>query len=87
MYLLNLIDKTSFLSHTFYRSARSMAGSGTPPFRTYMRAARSGPSAMTMDSDSSSEDESTPVTSNKNSVTQSRPIPRSVSLENLISYL
>ncbi|XP_070664726.1 vacuolar lysine transporter YPQ1-like isoform X3 [Malus domestica] len=60
----------------YYTSARSMAGSGTPPFRTYMRAARSGPSAMTIDSDSSSEDESAPVTSNKNSVTQSRSIPR-----------
>ncbi|RXH75214.1 hypothetical protein DVH24_029935 [Malus domestica] len=36
----------------------------------------SGPSAMTIDSDSSSEDESAPVTSNKNSVTQPRPIPR-----------
>ncbi|XP_050110673.1 probable vacuolar amino acid transporter YPQ1 isoform X2 [Malus sylvestris] len=62
----------------YYTSARSMAGSGTPPFRTYMKAARSGPSAMTIDSDSSSEDESAPVTSNKNSVTQSRSIPRSV---------
>ncbi|XP_050123859.1 probable vacuolar amino acid transporter YPQ1 isoform X2 [Malus sylvestris] len=60
----------------YYTSARSLAGSGTPPFRTYMRAARSGPSAMTIDSDSSSEDESAPVTSNKNSVTQPRPIPR-----------
>ncbi|RXI07271.1 hypothetical protein DVH24_026407 [Malus domestica] len=62
----------------YYTSARSMAGSGTPPFRTYMRAARSGPSAMTIDSDSSSEDETAPVTSIKNSVTQSRLIPRSV---------
>ncbi|TQD92614.1 hypothetical protein C1H46_021725 [Malus baccata] len=60
----------------YYTSARSLAGSGTPPFRTYMRAARSGPSTMTIDSDSSSEDESAPVTSNKNSVTQPRPIPR-----------
>lgn len=60
-----------------------MAGSGTPPFRTYMRVARSGPSTLAVDSDSSSEDESAPVTS-KNSVTtsQARPIPRSVSLNN-----
>ncbi|KAK9948690.1 hypothetical protein M0R45_004255 [Rubus argutus] len=64
----------------YYTSARSMAGSGTPPFRrTYMRVARSGPSTLAVDSDSSSEDESAPVTS-KNSVTtsQPRPIPRSV---------
>lgn len=65
----------------FHRSARSLAGSGTPPFRTYMRAAKSGPSTMALYSDSSSEDESAPVTS-KTSVTQPRPIPRSVSLNN-----
>ncbi|KAL6273863.1 hypothetical protein ACE6H2_024555 [Prunus campanulata] len=61
----------------YYTSARSLAGSGTPPFRTYMRAARSGPSTMAIYSDSSSEDESAPVTS-KTSLTQPRPIPRSV---------
>ncbi|CAL2273723.1 unnamed protein product [Prunus armeniaca] len=61
----------------YYTSARSLAGSGTPPFRTYMRAAKSGPSTMALYSDSSSEDESAPVTS-KTSVTQPRPIPRSV---------
>lgn len=61
-----------------YSSARSLAGSGTPPFRTYLRAARSGPSAMAIESDSSSDDEATvPLRSNK-STTQPRPIPKSV---------
>ncbi|XVF59560.1 hypothetical protein PTKIN_Ptkin07bG0286000 [Pterospermum kingtungense] len=60
----------------YYTSARSMAGSGTPPFRAYMRVAKSGPSAMGLDSDSSSDDEAAaPVSSNK-SGTQPRPIPR-----------
>ncbi|XP_024023314.1 uncharacterized protein LOC21392512 isoform X1 [Morus notabilis] len=61
----------------YYTSARSLAGSGTPPFRTYLRAARSGPSAMAIESDSSSDDEATvPLRSNK-STTQPRPIPKS----------
>ncbi|OMO84234.1 hypothetical protein COLO4_22148 [Corchorus olitorius] len=61
------------------RSARSMAGSGTPPFRAYFRAARSGPSAMEMNSDSSSEDEAAALVSSKKSRTGTlpRPIPRS----------
>ncbi|XVF15693.1 hypothetical protein REPUB_Repub09cG0177300 [Reevesia pubescens] len=61
----------------YYTSARSLAGSGTPPFRTYMRVAKSGPSAVGLDSDSSSEDEAAPVSSTKRSGTQPRPIPRS----------
>ncbi|KAK5775150.1 probable vacuolar amino acid transporter YPQ1 isoform X1 [Gossypium arboreum] len=61
----------------YYMSARSLAGSGTPPIGTYMRAAKSGPSAMELDSGSSSEDESAHVSSKK-SATQPRPIPRSV---------
>ncbi|OWM84605.1 hypothetical protein CDL15_Pgr014176 [Punica granatum] len=60
----------------YYTSARSLAGSGTPPFRTYMRVARSGPSALEVNSDSSSDDEAVPVSSDKKS-TQPRPIPRS----------
>ncbi|XWS33717.1 hypothetical protein CRYUN_Cryun22dG0107300 [Craigia yunnanensis] len=59
----------------YYTSARSLAGSGTPPFRTYMRVAKSGPSAMELDSDSSSEDEAATVSSKK-SGTRPRPIPR-----------
>ena len=54
------------------RSARSLAGSGTPPFRSYMRAARSGPSALELNSDSSSDDEAP-----NNTLSQPRPIPRS----------
>ncbi|PPS13039.1 hypothetical protein GOBAR_AA07601 [Gossypium barbadense] len=61
----------------YYMSARSLAGSGTPPIGTYMRAAKSGPSAMELHSGSSSEDESAHVSSKK-SATQPRPIQRSV---------
>ncbi|XP_021900403.1 seven transmembrane protein 1 isoform X2 [Carica papaya] len=58
----------------YYTSARSMAGSGTPPFRTYLRTARSGPSATgVLDSDSSS-DEETAHSAKKTS--RPRPIPR-----------
>ncbi|XP_020537321.1 probable vacuolar amino acid transporter YPQ1 isoform X2 [Jatropha curcas] len=60
----------------YYTSARSMAGSGTPPFRGYLRAARSGPSAMGLDNESSSDDEASTVS--VKSVSQPRPIPRSV---------
>ncbi|GAB4847098.1 hypothetical protein Ancab_026108 [Ancistrocladus abbreviatus] len=59
----------------YYTSARSLAGSGTPPFRSYLRAARSGPSAMGLDEQSSSEDEATPVSTNK-PTSQPKPIPR-----------
>ncbi|GAV77728.1 PQ-loop domain-containing protein [Cephalotus follicularis] len=59
----------------YYTSARSMASSGTPPFRTYLRVAKSGPSAMELERDSSSDDESAPVSSI--SVSQPWPIPRS----------
>ncbi|KAH7566465.1 hypothetical protein JRO89_XS08G0168400 [Xanthoceras sorbifolium] len=62
-------------SQYYYMSARSLASSGTPPFRTYLRAAQSGPSAMGLDNDSSSDDdESAPPVS---SASQPRPIPRS----------
>ncbi|KAF2283625.1 hypothetical protein GH714_012505 [Hevea brasiliensis] len=56
-------------------SARSMASSGTPPFRGYLRNARSGPSAMVLDNESSSDDDAAPVSAK--SVSQPRPIPRS----------
>ena len=45
-----------------------------------MRVAKSGPSAMELDSDSSSEDEAAPVSSKK-SGTRPMSIPRAVSLE------
>lgn len=57
-----------------------MAGSSTPPFRSYLRPVRSGPPAMVVDSDSSSEDESTTTIATKKSSTQPKPIPRSVSI-------
>ncbi|KAL1333040.1 hypothetical protein HN51_061801 [Arachis hypogaea] len=60
----------------YYTSARSLAGSGTPPFRTYMRAVKSGPSAMELNCDSSSDDEASSSPAIPSS-TQPRPIPRS----------
>ncbi|KAG7990134.1 hypothetical protein I3843_02G009700 [Carya illinoinensis] len=61
----------------YYMSPRSLARSGTPPFRSYLRAAKSGPSAMeALHNDSSSEDEAAPIPSNK-SVSRPRPISRS----------
>ncbi|XP_057422307.1 uncharacterized protein LOC130716126 isoform X2 [Lotus japonicus] len=48
----------------YYMSARSLAGSATPPSLSYIRAARSGPSAMEFNgADSSSDDEAPPPTS------------------------
>ncbi|KAK7252881.1 hypothetical protein RIF29_37136 [Crotalaria pallida] len=63
----------------YYTSARSMAGSGTPPFRSYMRTVKSGPSALELhDESSSSEDEAQLVPSARRAVTQPRSIPRSI---------
>lgn len=62
----------------YYTSARSLAGSSTPPFRTYMMGARSGPSAMGLnDGDSSSDDDYTVDVSSKKTGSQPKPIPRS----------
>jgi hypothetical protein len=73
-----MINKLNYFLE-FYRSARSLAGSGTPPFRTYLRAAKSGPSAMELNCDSSSDDEAAPMQSNQ-PISKPRPIPRAVSL-------
>ncbi|XP_058777901.1 seven transmembrane protein 1 [Vicia villosa] len=56
----------------YYGSARSLAGNMTPPSRTYMRVAKSGPSAMGLDENSSSDDEA-----HSPPATQPRLIPRS----------
>ncbi|KAK3009267.1 hypothetical protein RJ639_013832, partial [Escallonia herrerae] len=62
----------------YYTSARSLAGSATPPIRSYLWTPRSGPSsAMIFDSDSSSEDETTDHILSKKHVTPPKPIPRS----------
>lgn len=67
----------------FCRSARSLAGSATPPNRSYPWSTRSGPSAVGLDNDSSSDDEAdNAATSNKKSISQPKPIPRSVSYMN-----
>ncbi|XP_059623739.1 probable vacuolar amino acid transporter YPQ3 [Cornus florida] len=61
----------------YYTSARSLASSSTPPIRSYLRAAQSGPSAMGLDNDSSSEDETTFQFSSNKSISQPKTIPRS----------
>ncbi|KAF3530927.1 hypothetical protein DY000_02036400 [Brassica cretica] len=72
--------KASPRKEFYYTSARSLAGSGTPPLRTsYFRVAKSGPSAMTIDSGSSSDEDETMSTLHvvtAKTITQPRPIPR-----------
>ncbi|KAM0022474.1 hypothetical protein Hdeb2414_s0023g00628981 [Helianthus debilis subsp. tardiflorus] len=61
------------------RSARSLAASSTPPNRACPWKARSGPaSAMAVDSDDSSEDESSVQIPKTKTASQPKPIPRSV---------
>ncbi|KFK30302.1 hypothetical protein AALP_AA7G244100 [Arabis alpina] len=71
--------KSSHRKEFYYTSARSLAGSSTPPLRSsYFRVAKSGPSAMAIYGSSSDEDEtmsSQPVVTVK-TITQPRPIPR-----------
>ncbi|GAB2282523.1 hypothetical protein Dimus_017064 [Dionaea muscipula] len=62
----------------YYTSARSLAGSDTPPFRSYLSGARSGPSAMGLDDQSSSEDEGESVYSNNKPAGRHKRIPRAV---------
>ncbi|KAK2426660.1 hypothetical protein P8452_41268 [Trifolium repens] len=57
----------------YYGSARSLAGNVTPPSHTYMRVAKSGPSAMGLNEDSSSSDDE----AHSVPATQPRQIPRS----------
>ncbi|KAM7516615.1 hypothetical protein LguiA_006198 [Lonicera macranthoides] len=58
----------------YYTSARSLAGSATPPVRSNMWTTRSGPSTVGLDNDSSSEDDEA---IDQHSHTQPKPIPRS----------
>lgn len=74
--------KSSPRREYYYTSARSLASSGTPPFRTFLRAAQSGPSALGLDNDSSSDDEAaaavpTLSSSGNPQTSQPRAIPRS----------
>ncbi|PNX57168.1 hypothetical protein L195_g050264, partial [Trifolium pratense] len=65
------------------RSARSLAGSATPPSLTYIRAAKSDPPAMEFIHDSSDDEASSNI-----STTQPRPIlPRSVDVSLSLVYL
>lgn len=60
----------------FFTSARSMAGSATPPIRSYLWTARSGPASTMVRDDDSSSDEESSVRIPK-PTTQPKPIPRS----------
>ncbi|XP_010437298.1 PREDICTED: probable vacuolar amino acid transporter YPQ1 isoform X2 [Camelina sativa] len=61
----------------YYTSARSLAGSGTPPLRSsYFRVAKSGPSALAIENGSSSDEDETMSTCPVITITQPRPIPR-----------
>ncbi|KAM0006638.1 hypothetical protein Hdeb2414_s0167g00820911 [Helianthus debilis subsp. tardiflorus] len=63
----------------YFTSARSLAASSTPPNRACPWKARSGPaSAMAVDSDDSSEDESSVQIPKTKTASQPKPIPRSV---------
>ncbi|CAI9763327.1 unnamed protein product [Fraxinus pennsylvanica] len=59
----------------YYTSARSLAGSTTPPIRSYLWPVRSGPSAMGLEDDSLSDDETGEIS--KKHVSQPKPIARS----------
>lgn len=61
----------------YYTSARSLAGSATPPIRSSLWPVRSGPSAIGLEDGSSSEDEATQNASPTTSTTHPKPIPRS----------
>ncbi|XP_058228565.1 probable vacuolar amino acid transporter YPQ1 isoform X1 [Rhododendron vialii] len=67
---------TPMVLEFYYTSARSLARSSTPPAWSYLSHARSGPSTMVLDGDSSSEDEPIQVSSKK-SRSKPQPIPRS----------
>ncbi|KAL2905655.1 putative vacuolar amino acid transporter YPQ3 [Bienertia sinuspersici] len=66
----------------FYTSARSLAGSDTPPFRSYLRTGpRSGPSAFEHNDHSSSDDEETnpiPIPNKRGTTSLPRQVPRPV---------
>ncbi|XP_022844807.1 probable vacuolar amino acid transporter YPQ1 isoform X2 [Olea europaea var. sylvestris] len=61
----------------YYASARSLAGSTPPHFRSYLGPGRSGTSSVGIKNDLSSDDEGNQSPSKKY-VSQSKPIPRSV---------
>ncbi|XP_019175385.1 PREDICTED: probable vacuolar amino acid transporter YPQ3 [Ipomoea nil] len=61
-------------THYYFTSARTLASSDTPTYCYIM--ARSGPPALQYDADSSSEDETVPLSSSQKPVSQPRSIPR-----------
>ncbi|KAG9440875.1 hypothetical protein H6P81_021040 [Aristolochia fimbriata] len=73
--------KISRKSDTYYRSARSLASSGTPTYGSYLPG--SGPSALAVPDDDSSDDETFP--SCKPTSTKPITIPRSVGYGTFIS--
>nr|GMD84839.1 probable vacuolar amino acid transporter YPQ3 [Ipomoea batatas] len=60
--------------HYYFTSARTLASSDTPTYCYIM--ARSGPPALQHDEDSSSEDETVPLSSSQKAISQPRSIPR-----------
>ncbi|XP_051120026.1 probable vacuolar amino acid transporter YPQ1 isoform X2 [Andrographis paniculata] len=62
----------------YYTSARSMAGSMTPPIWSQLRPIKSGPSALVIDNDSSSsEDDEANAVSDSRTVTKPQTLPTS----------
>ncbi|KAL5715124.1 hypothetical protein ACHQM5_016994 [Ranunculus cassubicifolius] len=62
----------------YYMSARSLASSGTPPYGSYLRAAKSGPSVLESINSSSDDEDDSYSTSSKKSPSKPITIPRSV---------
>ncbi|KAM3286315.1 putative vacuolar amino acid transporter YPQ2 [Capsicum chacoense] len=70
------VRSTSRRMDFYYTSARSLAGSSTPPFRSNLRPIASDPSAVGLNHDYSSDDDTTDPPLNV-SVSQPKPVPRS----------
>ncbi|EPS64909.1 hypothetical protein M569_09870, partial [Genlisea aurea] len=70
----------------YYASARSMAGSFTPPFRSYLWPVRSGPSTVGLRNDSSSDDDDdggddrAVEIPSRATASRPKPIPRSAAM-------
>lgn len=70
----------------YYTSARSLAGSSTPPFRSNLRPIVSGPSAVGLNHDDSSDDDAVDAPLNI-SGSQPKPIPRSAGYGSFLATL
>lgn len=73
-------SSTSRSESYYYTSARSLAGSKTPPMRSYLKPIKSGPSALGLNHDSSDDDGddvAPSVEAKTRRVSKPKPIPRS----------